>query len=54
VKVLSLFFIDEVAKYRQYDDQGNPVKGDYALMFEDEYKRWARHPDYQACLLRWT
>ena len=48
VKVLSLFFIDEVAKYRQYDDQGNPVKGDYALMFEDEYKRWARHPDYQS------
>ena len=47
VKVLSLFFIDEVAKYRQYDDQGNPVKGDYALMFEEEYKRWARHPDYQ-------
>ena len=48
VKVLSLFFIDEVAKYRQYDDQGNPVKGDYALMFEEEYKRWARHPDYQS------
>ncbi|WP_353238228.1 DEAD/DEAH box helicase family protein [Limnohabitans sp.] len=48
VKVLSLFFIDEVAKYRQYDDQGNPVKGEYALMFEEEYKRWARHPDYQS------
>jgi len=48
VKVLSLFFIDEVAKYRQYDDQGNPVKGEYALMFEEEYKRLARHPDYQS------
>ena len=48
VKVLSLFFIDEVAKYRQYDDQGNAVKGEYALMFEEEYKRWARHPDYQS------
>lgn len=48
VKVLSLFFIDEVAKYRQYDDQGNPVKGEYALMFEQEYQRWARHPDYQS------
>lgn len=48
VKVLSLFFIDEVAKYRQYDDQGNPVKGEYALMFEEEYQRWARHPDYQS------
>ena len=48
VKVLSLFFIDEVSKYRQYDDQGNAVKGEYALMFEEEYKRWARHPDYQS------
>jgi type III restriction enzyme len=48
VKVLSLFFIDEVAKYRQYDEQGNPVKGEYAVMFEEEYKRWARHPDYQS------
>lgn len=48
VKVLSLFFIDEVAKYRQYDEQGNPVKGEYALIFEEEYKRWARHPDYQS------
>jgi type III restriction enzyme len=48
VKVLSLFFIDEVAKYRQYDTEGNAVKGEYALMFEEEYKRWARHPDYQS------
>lgn len=48
VKVLSLFFIDEVAKYRQYDEQGNPVKGEYALMFEEEYKRLAKHPDYQS------
>lgn len=48
VKVLSLFFIDEVAKYRQYDDQGTQVKGEYALIFEEEYKRWARHPDYQS------
>jgi type III restriction enzyme len=48
VKVLSLFFIDEVAKYRQYDGQGNPVKGEYAVIFEEEYKRWTRHPDYQS------
>lgn len=48
VKVLSLFFIDEVAKYRQYDEQSNVVKGEYAVMFEEEYKRWARHPDYQS------
>ena len=48
VKVLSLFFIDEVAKYRLYDEQGNMVKGEYAMMFEEEYKRWASHPDYQS------
>ena len=48
VKVLSLFFIDQVAKYRRYDEQGNAIKGDYALMFEEEYKRLARHPDYQS------
>lgn len=47
IKVLSLFFIDEVANYRTYDSDGNPVKGKYALMFEEEYRRLARHPDYQ-------
>lgn len=47
IKVLSLFFIDAVEKYRQYDADGNPVKGDYALIFEEEYRRIARHPDYQ-------
>ena len=34
IKVLSLFFIDEVAKYRTTDDQG----GVYAQMFEQEYE----------------
>ena len=47
IKVLSLFFIDAVDKYRQYDDEGNPVKGDYARIFEEEYQRLANHPDYQ-------
>jgi type III restriction enzyme len=47
IKVLSLFFIDEVARYRQYDADGNPVKGDYALIFEEEYRRQANHPDYR-------
>jgi type III restriction enzyme len=48
IKVLSLFFIDEVAKYRQYDDDGNPEKGEYARIFEEEYRRAAKHPDYQS------
>ena len=46
IKVLSLFFIDAVNRYRGYDENGNPVKGDYALMFEEEYRRLANHPDY--------
>ncbi len=48
VKVLSLFFIDSVAKYRQYDAAGNRVNGEYARIFEEEYRRAARHPDYQS------
>lgn len=48
IKVLSLFFIDAVGKYRQYDADGNSVKGDYARIFEEEYRRYAKHPDYQS------
>ena len=47
IKVLSLFFINAVERYRKYDDDGNPVKGDYAAIFEEEYRRLAKHPDYQ-------
>ena len=39
IKVLSLFFIDEVAKYRQYDEDGNEVNGEYGRMFEEEYNK---------------
>lgn len=37
IKVLSLFFIDEVSKYKQYDEAGRPFNGIYANMFEEEY-----------------
>jgi len=37
IKTLSLFFIDEVAKYRQYDDDGNELLGEYGKIFEQEY-----------------
>ena len=37
IKVLSLFFIDEVAHYKQYDAAGNPSNGIFADMFEEEY-----------------
>ena len=38
IKTLSLFFIDEVAKYRMYeDDKDDGHNGEYARMFEEEY-----------------
>ena len=37
IKSLSLFFIDEVAKYRQYDEDGNELLGEYGQIFEQEY-----------------
>lgn len=48
IKVLSLFFIDKVANYRWYDDDGNPQKGKFALMFEEEFARAIRKPKYKA------
>lgn len=47
IKVLSLFFIDAVDRYRQFDADGNPQKGEYARIFEEEYRRFANHPDYR-------
>ena len=43
IKVLSLFFIDEVAKYKEYDAAGQPMNGIYAEMFEEEYKDVLNH-----------
>ena len=37
IKVLSLFFIDEVARYREYDEEGNQALGLYGQIFEEEY-----------------
>lgn len=56
IKCLSLFFIDEVAKYRQYDDNGNEIMSEYGKIFEEEYnavlnERLANFsPDYQKYL----
>lgn len=38
IKVLSLFFIDNVANYRQYDSDNNRILGEYAKIFEEEYE----------------
>lgn len=48
IKVLSLFFIDEVAKYRVYETDDE--KGDYAKWFEEEYNRLIRLPRYKNLL----
>ena len=38
IKVLSLFFIDEVAHYKEYDTSGQAINGIFANMFEEEYR----------------
>ena len=46
IKVLSLFFIDVVEHYRSYDSNGAQVKGKYAVMFDEEYRKAAAKPKY--------
>lgn len=48
IKTLSLFFIDEVAKYRQYDEDGNEALGEYGRVFEEEYENVLK--DYRTFL----
>ncbi|MBI3090490.1 MAG: DEAD/DEAH box helicase family protein [Candidatus Tectomicrobia bacterium] len=48
IKVLSLFFIDAVEHYRGYTADGAQVKGKYAVMFEEEYRKAAAKPKYQS------
>ena len=43
IKVLSLFFIDEVAKYKQYDESNQMIDGEYARIFEEEYQNLVQH-----------
>lgn len=46
IKVLSLFFIDKVANYKYYDENGNPQKGIYAKLFEKNYNELIHKPKY--------
>ena len=46
IKVLSLFFIDRVANYRDYDASGQPVKGKFAEWFEAALAEFAKDPRY--------
>ena len=47
IKVLSLFFIDRVANYRSYDTDGNPVKGKFAIWFEEICKKISSKSAYK-------
>ena len=47
IKVLSLFFIDKVANYRQYDSGGNPTKGKFAKWFEEIYEDYISKPAFK-------
>lgn len=47
IKVLSLFFIDKVENYRFYDSQGNPQKGKFSLIFEEELSFFLKQPKFQ-------
>ncbi len=59
IKCLSLFFIDEVANYRQYNEEGNQTLGRYGEIFEEEYKEELRirseesgmNPEYHRYLM---
>lgn len=48
IKVLSLFFIDRVANYRDYDESGQPVKGKFAEALEAALAEFARDERYRA------
>ena len=48
IKVLSLFFVDSVEHYRQYAPDGSRIKGKYAVMFEEEYKKISARPKYKS------
>ena len=60
IKTLSLFFIDEVANYKSYDEQGEVVKGQLWQMFEEEYMRYLNEnlslfeDDYQKYLRKFS
>ena len=50
IKVLSLFFIDRVDHYRVHGEDGSRAIGPYGVIFEEEYRKLATHPDYRSAL----
>ena len=47
IKVLSLFFVDRVANYRDYDGSGQPIKGKFAEVFEESLAEFAKDARYK-------
>ncbi|WP_341686237.1 DEAD/DEAH box helicase family protein [Limnohabitans sp.] len=50
VKVLSLFFIDKVANYRAFDEEGNRVAGKFEVWFEEAFNKYANMPKYRGLI----
>jgi type III restriction enzyme len=50
VKVLSLFFIDKVANYRAYDEDGSPTLGKFGVWFEAAFNKYANMPKYRGLI----
>mgnify|MGYP001585928903 CR=1 FL=1 len=51
IKVLSVFFIDRVANYRSYGEDGTTAKGKFAEWFEEVYEQYRAKPDYAGLML---
>jgi len=51
IKVLSLFFIDKVKNYREYDGNGIAVKGKFAQWFEEIYQHEIAKPTFKDLML---
>ena len=50
IKTLSLFFIDKVANYREYDSSGNPSPGRFAQWFEEAFKEISEKPAFKGLI----
>ncbi len=50
IKVLSLFFIDKVKNYREYDAAGNAIKGKFAQWFEEIFEKEMAKPAYKSLI----
>ncbi|MCG5512345.1 restriction endonuclease [Ectothiorhodospira shaposhnikovii] len=50
IKVLSVFFIDRVANYRIYEEDGSVGKGKFAEWFEEIFEQYRQHPDFSGLM----